>query len=108
MTELNTFYSRLLGFGLMALREAVRCGDLEWAEAEIELLHNIPSLLEESNPERHRYFWFTERNTYIKWVESCDRERVKRRLRVYYEPLWDGMNAIMLESLSCSGAGGNK
>ncbi|HEY3393495.1 MAG TPA: hypothetical protein VGK58_12365 [Lacipirellulaceae bacterium] len=108
MTELNPFYNKLLSFGLIALREAVRCGDLEWAEAEIELLHNIPSLLEESNPERHRYFWCTERDAYIKWVEFCDREKVKRRLRLYYEPLWDGMKAIMLESLSCSSAAENK
>jgi hypothetical protein len=43
--HLNTLYGRLLGFGFISLREPVRSQDHEWAEAEIEWLHNVPSLL---------------------------------------------------------------
>jgi hypothetical protein len=59
--RLNVLYSGLLGYGLAGLREAVDSSDLDWARAEIELLHNVPSLLDETNVERHRYFWLTER-----------------------------------------------
>ncbi len=102
MNELNTLYSKLLGFGLISIREAVRCQDLEWAEAEVELLHNIPSLLDESNVERHRCFWFTERETYIQWVNASDRETPQTRMRLFYKPLWQEMEPILLDSFSGS------
>jgi len=70
MSEFNALYSKLLGFGLISLLEAVRYRNLECAEAEIELLHNIPGLLDEPNVERHRYSWFSERDAYIQWVNA--------------------------------------
>ena len=108
MSELNALYSRVLGYGLISLREAVRCRDLEWAEAEIELLHNIPSLLDEANLERHRYFWFDEREAYIQWVNASERPIPKRRMRLYYEPVWQEMEPILLNALSCGGVARNK
>jgi hypothetical protein len=102
MNELNALYSKLVGFGLISLREAVRCQDLEWAEAEIEQLHNIPSLLDEPNVERHRYFWFTEREAYIQWVKTSGHEVPQRRMRLFYEPVWREMEPILLDSFSCS------
>jgi hypothetical protein len=103
MSELGVLYSRLLGFGLLSVREAVRCGDLEWAEAEVELLHNIPSLVEEPNAERHRYFWFSEREAYIECVNSSGREAAERNVRIFYQPVWDEMEPVLLELLSCNG-----
>jgi hypothetical protein len=87
MTTLDQLYCRLLAFGLLGLREAIRSADSAWAEAEVEFLHNVPSLLGEPNPERHRCFWALERERYIAWVRSSKRERPISRLRTYYEPV---------------------
>src|SRR5487761_1497469 len=100
MDRLNELYGRLLAAGFIVLRQAVRSKDLEWAEAEFELLHNVPSLLNESNLERHRYFWFTEREHYIQWVSAPGREKQKSRMKTYYEPVWREMKPVLVESLS--------
>jgi hypothetical protein len=99
---LNALYTRLLKFGLISVREAIRSQDQEWAEAEAELLHNVPSLIDETNVERHRYFWFTEREHYIEWAKSAGREGVGSRMRTYYEPIWREMEPIVLRLLSRS------
>jgi len=97
MNHLNMLYSKLLGFGFTFLREAVDLQNYDWANAEIELLHNVPSLLDESNVERHRYFWFTERNSYIEWASALGRDKQQRRMKVYYEPVWKEMEPVLLE-----------
>ena len=60
--------------GLVLLREAILSRDYARAEAEVTLLHNIPSLLDEPNIERHRYFWFVERAAHIEWASAPGRE----------------------------------
>jgi hypothetical protein len=104
MNALSTLYSKFLEFGLLGLREAIRCQDCEWAEAEVEFLHNIPSLLDEPNEKRHLCFWFAERERYIEWVDSAGRDRPKSRLRTYYEPIWREMEPIIQSLAPHSGA----
>ncbi len=99
MHELNSFYGRLLQFGFIGLRQAVCLGNRGWAEAEIALLHNIPSLLSEPNLERHRYFWFKERVHYIEWACALGREEIKSRMLTYYEPIWRDMEPAILRLL---------
>lgn len=105
MNSLLTLYGRFLEAGLIVLRQAIRSNDLEWAEAEVELLHNVPSLLNEPNMERHRYFWFTEREHYTQWVSEPGREKAKSRMTTFYEPLWREMEPILLDALSATGVG---
>jgi hypothetical protein len=100
MNELTELYARLLVLGFTILREAARSRDYKWVESELELLHNVPSLLQEPNLERHRHFWFTEREHYIQWAANAGSEQVKSRMRTYYEPLWQEMEPILLELLS--------
>ena len=100
MNRLNALYSRLLGFGFLALREANDLRDYDWASAEIEMLHNVPSLLDETNLNRHRYFWVAERSTYIEWANTSGRDRVQWRMRVFYEPLWREMEPILQDLLA--------
>lgn len=52
---MNELYGRFLAVGFVVLRQAIDANDLEWAGKEIELLHNVPSLIDEPNVERHRY-----------------------------------------------------
>ena len=100
LEKLKSHYGKLLAAGFLVLRQAVHADDLEWAEAELELLHNIPSLLGEPNLERHRYFWFTEREEYIRWASAPGRDKPKSRMRTYYEPLWQDMEPAVLEALA--------
>lgn len=102
MEKLDALYRQLLMVGFVVLRQALDANDREWAEAELELLHNVPSLLNDPNIERHRYFWFTERERYIAWLSVAGHEKARSRMRTYYEPLWQEMEPALLEALSVS------
>jgi hypothetical protein len=54
--EMNAFYREFLKIGFVVMRQAIRDGNLAWIAAEAELLHNVPSLIDEQNVERHCYF----------------------------------------------------
>jgi hypothetical protein len=91
MTKLDDLYRQFLQFGFVVLRQALDAHDSEWMTAEVELLHNVPSLIGEKNPSRHRYFWDQERTAYLDWVRAPGRELQKSRMATYYEPLWKEM-----------------
>ena len=95
MNQLDALYVKLLSLGFVVLRQAVRSGDSDWIDAELEMLHNVPSLLGEENIERHRYYWFTERQHYIDW--ASERELPKSRMLTYYEPVWSAMEPHILQ-----------
>lgn len=95
MDELSGLYVEHLRFGLMLAKNAIDSGDFEWARVEIELNHNIPSLIEESNFERHAYFWNQERMRYIEWVSAPGHEMALSKLRTYYVPIWKEMESFM-------------
>jgi hypothetical protein len=94
--ELNALYNRLLLFGLVILREAIYAGNDDWAKAEVEMLHNIPSLIGEQNIERHRYFWFAERELYIEKITALGLDEPKSRMLTFYEPIWREMEPVLL------------
>jgi hypothetical protein len=104
MNELDTLYAKLLSLGFVVLREAVFIGRRDWIEAELEMLHNVPTLLGEDNLERHRYYWFSERQHYINWASSPGREQAKSRMLTYYEPIWREMEPLIVElmELDCA------
>ena len=102
MDDLDYLYSRMLHFGFLHLREAFDSGDDEWLSKELELLHNVPSLLSEENSERHRYFWFKERNRYVAWVLAHGGEESTSRMRSFYEPIWNEMEPLILRRLEPS------
>ena len=63
------------------------------------MLHNVPSLLDETNARRHEYFYFTERKIIIEWVNASGRDEVKKRTRLFYEPIWREMEPLVLALL---------
>lgn len=95
MGELDILYRRMLHVGLMRAREALDFGDAGSAMAEIELLHNVPSLLGEPNSERHKYFWEQERMTYIEWMSNHGSAEANSRMRTYYYPVWNDMEPLI-------------
>ncbi len=100
MTQLAPLYIQLLQVGLIVLRQAVESGDREWFDAELELLHNVPSLIEEANTARHRYFWDQERTRYLEWVSGSGRDLARSRMRTFYEPIWDEMEPLVHQLLA--------
>jgi hypothetical protein len=97
MDELDRLYGRMLQAGLLVLNQALDAGDVEWAKAETQLLHNVPSLLGEENAERHAYFWNEERDQYLEWMAQHGSELARSRMRTYYEPVWDEMEPLVVE-----------
>ena len=98
MSELDRLYARLMQVGFLVLRQAIDSENADWIRAEIELLHNIPSLLGEENFERHRYFWTHERDQYLNWLLSHGSAEARSRMRTYYEPLWKEMEPWLRQS----------
>lgn len=95
MDELNSLYIQMLHFGLHLLQHAVLLEDSEWSKAEVELLHNIPSLINETNDFRHIYQWDTTRAMYIEAVSKTQRELPRSRMKIIYQPLWNEMEPII-------------
>lgn len=100
MEQLNHLYGSLLSVGFLVLRQALQAQDFEWAQAEIELLHNVPSLIDEPNLERHRYFWFTEREHYLDWLNASGNHKAQSRMSTYYAPLWAEIEPILQEAIA--------
>ena len=102
MNPLDRLYARMLQLGFLVLRRAIEAKDEDWAHAEVELLHNVPTLLGEVNVERHRYFWDQERELYREWVSQHGSDDAESCMRTYYEPLWDEMEPLIEKRLlSC-------
>ena len=95
MRELDPFYTHLLKVGFVVMRQAAESANREWLGAEFELLHNVPSLIGETNIERHRYFWIGERVHYIQWASSPGQDLAKSRMMMYYKPIWDEMEPVV-------------
>jgi hypothetical protein len=99
MDAINGFYLQLLHLGFIVLRQAIDAKDWEWADRERQFLHNIPSLINESNTKRHECFWIQERAMYIEWANHRGGEPLSRML-TYYEPTLREMEPVMQEFLS--------
>lgn len=99
MESLNSLYLQMLELGLSQVKHALWARDYAWAEAQVELLHNVPSLIGESNIERHRYFWEAERPHYLAWLARSGSAEAKAKTTTYYESIWAEMEPLMVELL---------
>ena len=97
METLPAQYARLLHVGFLVLQQTLDSQDYDWLPVEMDLLHNVPSLISERNVERHRYFWFGERKYYIDRVAASGRDDLNARMRTFYLPVWQEMEPILLE-----------
>lgn len=100
MASLDPLYVQMLSVGFVVLRQAADSGNNEWIAAELELLHNVPSLIGEPNLERHRYFWQHERTHYLERISGIGLADALSRMRTYYEPIWDEIGAVMGDQLA--------
>jgi hypothetical protein len=104
MGELEVLYAQMLTVGFVVMRQAVESANRDWIDAELELLHNVPSLMGERNVHRHRYFWLQERPHYIEWVSAPGREPAKSRMLTYYKPIWDEMEPLVTGLIGSDGS----
>jgi hypothetical protein len=95
MSDLDRLYLELLYHGLVSLRNASHQGDLELCKAESEYLHEVPSLIGETNRHRHLYQAGAARQAFLHWVESSGRQDVRDFLRVWLEPLWEQIDRLL-------------
>lgn len=95
MSERDLLYAKMLQVGFIVLNQAIESGRDDWIRAEVDLLHNVPSLLGEENFERHRYFWRQERTHYIHWITAHGTDEARSRMRTYYEPIWDELEPLI-------------
>lgn len=69
MTERDAIYVQILHHGLLRIRDSAALGHLQYCAVESEHLHNIPSLIGETNEERHSYYFCQERAHYLEAVD---------------------------------------
>src|SRR5688572_20545003 len=63
-------YLELLAWGLLAIRDDAYGGRIALCRIESDHLHNIPSLLEEPNEQRHLYYIVQERGLYLERLKE--------------------------------------
>ena len=65
-------YADILHHGFQMLGDAHNLKLPNWLQVELEHLHNIPSLLFESNLLRHQYYFNSERLHYLSQVQTIE------------------------------------
>jgi hypothetical protein len=79
-------YLDLLTHGLPAVRNLSRSERIALCRVEADHLHNIPSLLEEANEHRHRYYLEQERALYLERLRQLgELDYLKSRMAFYGE-----------------------
>lgn len=98
MTERDAHYAWLLHLGPVVVRDAIKSGDHAWAEAEAEMLHNVPSLIGETNEHRRRNFIEKEAPSCIDWVAKHGPELAQSRARSRYAPIFEKLKDELCKS----------
>lgn len=91
--ELDRLYVQTLHHGLMLLKNTLRVRGPDWSYALADFLHNIPSLIGETNA--HRYFWDAERTFFIERVNSLDSDEANSEVRIHFGPIWEAMGPLI-------------
>ncbi len=86
MNSRDQAYLEILGFGLLRIRECAALGLHHYCAVEADHLHNIPSLIGETNEKRHEYYIREERGLYLERVDRTI-EGISFTLNRYAE-LW--------------------
>jgi hypothetical protein len=81
-------YLTLLQFGLLFARECAQEGQLELCHIEADHLHNLPSLVGETNAHRHEYYIVHERGLYLERLRERGATEYQERAGRYYAEPW--------------------
>jgi hypothetical protein len=83
--DLATIILDILAQGILTARAAAWAGDSDRCALETDHIHNLPSLLQNYSPDLLKYYWNTQRRTYL---AACSTETVGA-----WEPLWARLRA---------------
>jgi hypothetical protein len=81
-------YLDLLHRGLVLLRNCAHGGNLELCRIEADHLHNIPTLLGETNESRHVYYILAERSGYLKSLQNLSATEYLNQASIWYSEPW--------------------
>jgi hypothetical protein len=81
-------YLELLAHGLVLLRDSTYAGEIELCRIESDHLHNIPTLLYESNEHRHEYYIRGERGIYLQRLREVGADEYMQRVLTYNSYSW--------------------
>jgi hypothetical protein len=100
MTERDRVYVQILHYGIVSLRNASLGGNSRYCQVESEHLHNIPSLIGETNEARHAYYFDGERASYLEHVDHSAPESKFALAR--YKELWAELEELRMQQLAAS------
>jgi hypothetical protein len=88
---MNKIYLKILRVGMTHLRDLCNQGLIEEAKIEAEHLHNIPSLINETNIVIHEYYYREERSRYLLSVANCANRNVFDLIIPFYHEQWKNL-----------------
>lgn len=80
-------YLDILHYGLVLLRNFARGGRLEFAPIEAEHLHEIPTLIGETNERLHEYYLTGIRGLYLQQLRALGEEYLEQ-VSIWYSSPW--------------------
>jgi hypothetical protein len=87
-------YLDLLARGVVAVRNYAYSGQMALCEVEADHIHNIPSLLEETNELRHRFYIVQERGLYLDRLNPLGAMEYLEFMRIWYAQPWKMLASI--------------
>ena len=81
-------YLDLLHSGLVLLRNFARGGRLEFCPVEAEHLHEIPTLIGETNERRHVYYLRGTRGLYLQQLRALGDAAYLEQVSIWYSGPW--------------------
>jgi hypothetical protein len=93
--ELDQLYILLLHRGLVAIRNASSSGDLEFCKAVSEYLHEVPSLIGETNTRRHIYQATKVRPAFLEWVSAAARDDIHDFVGFWFASVWKRIDELL-------------
>ena len=81
-------YLNLLHYGLVLLRNASYGGRAELWRVEAEHLHEVPTLIGESNERRHEYYLRGTRRLYLQQLRELGDAAYVEQVAVWYTGPW--------------------
>lgn len=81
-------YLDLLHYGLVMVRNIAYDKQLDLCRIEADHLHEIPTLIGESNEHRHVYYILQERGLYLERLRELGATEYLERVSIWYSEPW--------------------
>jgi hypothetical protein len=88
LTPRDRAYLDLLHYGLVSLRNFACGGRMEFCPIEAEHLHEIPTLIGETNEGRHAYYLRGTRGLYLQQLRQLGDAEYLKQVSVWYSGPW--------------------